>query len=149
VSALVVGDGPERPALRVLAHELRVDAVFTGEAMDVPGLLSAMDLLVAPSAEETFGLGVLEGLAAGLPVRYVACPALDDLPAGSVPGARRVPAGTDALQRAVAATVQDGPYRLPPPPALDRYDITDVAARTDAVYQRVSKEESWLAQPRS
>jgi glycosyltransferase involved in cell wall biosynthesis len=149
VTALVVGDGPERAALCTLAGELGVDAVFTGEAMDVPALLSVMDLLVAPSGEETFGLGVLEGLAAGLPVRYVACPALDDLPAGAVPGARRVPDDPDALEQAVAAAVRDGPYRLPPSPVLDRYDIADVAARTDAVYQRVSEEEPWPAQPRS
>jgi glycosyltransferase involved in cell wall biosynthesis len=149
VTALVVGDGPERRPLARLAGELRVDAHFTGEAADVPGLLSAMDLLVAPSAEETFGLGVLEALAAGLPVRYVTCPALDELPAGSVPGARRLPAGSDAFERAVAAAVRDGAHRLPPSPALDRYDIADVAARTDAVYQRVSEEEPWPAQPRS
>jgi glycosyltransferase involved in cell wall biosynthesis len=149
VSVLVVGEGPERGALTALAGELRVDAAFTGEAMDVPGLLSAMDLLVAPSAEETFGLGVLEALASGLPVRYVTCPALDDLPAGSVPGARRLPAGVHAIERAVAAAVREGPGRLAPPPALARYDIADVAARTDAVYQRVTEEEPWPAQQRS
>ena len=85
VTALVVGEGPERPSLTTLARDLHVDAVFTGESADVPGLLSAMDVLVAPSEEETFGLAVLEGLAAGLPVFYGACPALDDVPVRSLP----------------------------------------------------------------
>ena len=61
---------------------LVVEALFTGETPKVPGFLSAMDILVAPSQEETFGLAVLEGLAAGWPVLYGACPALDDMQMG-------------------------------------------------------------------
>ncbi len=138
VSALVVGEGPQRRALTALAGKLNVDAIFTGEAMDVPGLLSTMDVLVAPSPEETFGLNVIEALAAGLPVLYVACPALDDLPSGSAPGAHRLPAGPDAIQRALATAIQDGPHRLPPPPALDRYDIARGAGQMNDVYRRMT-----------
>ncbi len=157
VSALVVGEGPQRPALTALAGKLNVDAVFTGEALDVPGLLSTMDLLVAPSPEEAFGLSVIEALAAGLPVLYVSCPALDDLPCGSVPGAHRVPPDPDAMQGALATAVRDGPHRLPPPSALDRYDMAGVAGQLAVVYRRVTgngqlnpltEEESWPARPR-
>ena len=42
-------------------------------------MLSAMDLFVASSKQETFGLSVLEALANGLPVLYTTCPALDGL----------------------------------------------------------------------
>lgn len=138
VTALVVGEGAERPALTALADQLTVDTVFTGEAADVPGLLAAMDILVAPSTEETFGLAVIEALAAGLPVLYGACPALDDLPPGSAPGARRLRSGPDEVRRALVAAVQKGPRRLPPPAALDRYDMANIAGRTNAVYRRVT-----------
>lgn len=134
VRVLVVGDGPQRPALTALAARLGVPATFTGTATDVPGLLSAMDALAAPSAEEAFGLGVVEALAAGLPVFYTACPAVDDLPPGSVPGAHRLPAGVPALRAAIAVAVRQGPHRLPAPPALDRYDITRLAVLVDALY---------------
>ncbi len=42
-------------------------------------MLSAMDLFVASSKQETFGLSVLEALANGAPVLYTTCPALDGL----------------------------------------------------------------------
>jgi glycosyltransferase involved in cell wall biosynthesis len=159
-TALVVGAGPQRRTLTALARELDVHAVFTGEAGDVPGLLSAMDVLVAPSPEETFGLAVIEALAAGLPVLYVTCPALDELPDGSAPGAYRLPADPEAIQHALATVVRDPPRRLPAPPALDHYDMAGVAARTTAVYRRVtgttpprhpsrrSEEELWPPLPR-
>lgn len=137
VTALVVGEGPERPSLTALARELGVDAVFTGESADVPGLLSAMDVLVAPSEEETFGLAVLEGLAAGLPVFYGACPALDDVPVGSAPAAHRLPTDPDGIPRVLGAVVHEPPGRLPPPPVLDRFDLAGIAGRTNAVYRRV------------
>jgi glycosyltransferase involved in cell wall biosynthesis len=138
VTVLVVGEGPERPSLTALARELHVDAVFTGESADVPGLLSAMDVLVAPSEEETFGLAVLEGLAAGLPVFYGACPALDDVPLGSLPAAHRLPTDPDELRRTLGAVVHQTPRRLRPPAVLDKFGLTGIAERTDRVYRRVA-----------
>jgi glycosyltransferase involved in cell wall biosynthesis len=138
VTAVIVGEGPERPALTALAAELEIDAVFPGESTEVPAMLSAMDLLVASSAEETFGLAIVEALAAGLPVLYAASPALDELPSGSAPGAHRLPPDPDAIRAAIATAVQQGPLRRPPPPALDRFDMARVAERIDAVYRRVS-----------
>jgi glycosyltransferase involved in cell wall biosynthesis len=138
VTALVVGEGPQRQALSALARQLNVDAIFTGETTDVPGLMSAMDVLVATSTEETFGLTVIEALAAGLPVLYVTSPAIDDLPAGSAPAARRLPADPSLIRDELAAVMRDGPKRLPPPPAVDRYDIAELVARTYELYCRVT-----------
>jgi glycosyltransferase involved in cell wall biosynthesis len=138
VTALVVGEGPQRQALSALARQLNVDAIFTGETTDVPGLMSAMDVLVATSTEETFGLTVIEALAAGLPVLYVTSPAIDDLPAGSAPAARRLPADPSLIRDELAAVMRDGSKRLPPPPAVDRYDIAELVARTYELYCRVT-----------
>jgi glycosyltransferase involved in cell wall biosynthesis len=138
VTAVIVGDGPERAALAALAAELQVHALFTGESADVPAFLSMMDLLVAPSAEETFGLTIIEALAAGLPVLYGACPALDDLPPGSTPGAHQLPRNPDGIRDAVTSAISRGPVRRPPPAALDRYDMARIAAQIDTVYRRVS-----------
>ncbi|MFC8450487.1 glycosyltransferase [Kitasatospora sp. NPDC057223] len=137
---VVIGDGPERAALERRAERLGVRArlVLTGERDDVPELLTALDVLAAPSTEETFGLGVLEGLAAGLPVRYSACPALEELPADAAPGARRVP--SDA--RSYAAALSDlygwrGGGPAAQPPAVARYDIARAAACLGALYDRL------------
>jgi glycosyltransferase involved in cell wall biosynthesis len=137
---VVIGDGPERAALEHRAERLGVRArlVLTGERDDVPELLTALDVLAAPSTEETFGLGVLEGLAAGLPVRYSACPALEELPADAAPGARRVP--SDA--RSYAAALSDlygrrGGAPAAQPPAVAHYDIARAAAGLGALYDRL------------
>jgi glycosyltransferase involved in cell wall biosynthesis len=103
----------------------------------VSGLLSAMDMLAAPSAQETFGLSVIEALAAGLPVAYTSCPALDDLPAGSTPAAIRVSTDRADLRRTVLAAIRAGPRRLAPPAEIARYDIARVASRIHELYERV------------
>jgi glycosyltransferase involved in cell wall biosynthesis len=49
-----------------LGLEKRV--IFTGYRRDVPDILSALDLFVFPSHAESFGLVIIEAMAAGLPV---------------------------------------------------------------------------------
>jgi glycosyltransferase involved in cell wall biosynthesis len=137
---LLVGAGPEREALAARAARLGVaDRVrFTGERDDVPELLAAMDVLAAPSAEETFGLTVLEGLAAGLPVRYTACPALESLPADAAPGARRLPAAAAAWTGALEELRAAPPgARRPQPPAVGHSDIARIAAALAELYDRL------------
>jgi glycosyltransferase involved in cell wall biosynthesis len=136
---VLAGDGPERAALRRLAVALGADrrVVLAGEYADVAGVLSAADLFVSPSTEETFGLAVLEALAAGLPVLHVTCPAVDELPRDQAPGARRVGPGAGDLARALRAELALGVRRLEPPPAVDRYDIDRAADRLMAVYEGV------------
>ncbi|MFE0759969.1 glycosyltransferase [Streptomyces smyrnaeus] len=147
---LLAGDGPERPALRARAAALGVaDRVLllgacagglgggpdrTAEAPDVPGVLAAADVFVSPSEEESFGLAALEALAAGLPVLYAACPAIEELPPEQAPGARRFagPSGQADALRAVRAA---GPLRLPVPPVVHRYDIVHCAERLARVYR--------------
>ncbi len=149
---LLVGDGERREELRALARDRgaagRVH--FFGACEDppahgpagpmLPELLAAMDVFVSTSPDETFGLAVVEALAAGLPVLYVACPAIEDLPADAAPGARRigtsVPELAGALRELRAAHVPGRPARLPVPAAARRYDIARSADRLMALYDR-------------
>ncbi|MET7903517.1 glycosyltransferase [Streptomyces sp. NPDC005336] len=148
---LLVGEGPERSALEDLAARLGVaDRVrllgerdgAVAQADDrpagLPGLLAAMDVLVSPSSEEAFGLAALEALAAGLPVLHAVCPALDELPAGAAPGARRVGPGAAALADALRRHAVAGPQRFPVPDAVDRYDIARSARRLMDLYDRTA-----------
>lgn len=54
---LIVGEGPDRGRLEgvVREHGLSERVVFTGERHDVAAMLSALDLFVASSDQETFG----------------------------------------------------------------------------------------------
>ncbi|SEU26773.1 glycosyltransferase family 4 protein [Stigmatella erecta] len=70
VDLKVVGEGPQRAhwEREVQARGLGGRIQFLGFRKDVPTLLSAADLLVAPTRYEPYGLGVQEALCAGLAV---------------------------------------------------------------------------------
>lgn len=150
---LLVGEGPERDRLRSLAEKSgAADRVLLhgacedppsrpglGDGPDLPALLAVMDLFVSTSEDEAFGLAVVEGLAAGLPVLHVTCPALTDLPADSAPGARQISGRVADLVAELAAhqgrfRAGDGPRRLPVPPAARHYDISRSAEQLMSVY---------------
>lgn len=140
---LLVGGGTEEGVLRRTARQAGVAdrVLFTGErptggvpGADLPSLTAAMDVLASPSAEEAFGLAVVEAMAAGLPVLYVSCPAVEDLPAGAAPGARRVQGGADSFVRALRAVREEGPGPRSVPDAAHHYCITRSAAQLMDVY---------------
>lgn len=67
---LVIGDGPERPALEMQVQKLGLAAavVFAGDQRDVRPFLAAIDVGVLCSEFETFSLAALETLAMGAPL---------------------------------------------------------------------------------
>ena len=139
--AIIVGDGPERAPLQRRADRLRVRdrVVFTGERPDIGGLLSAVDVVVSACDHETYGLALIEALAAGLPVFYRCCPAIEEQPAALAPDARRVH-NVDELVAAVRElTATPPPDPCPPdrrPCALvDIYDIRRVADELGRLYR--------------
>jgi len=67
---VLVGDGPERPALerRVAAEGVGEYVLFAGERQDLVAWLSCADLFLLPSAQESFGMAALEAMACEVPV---------------------------------------------------------------------------------
>jgi len=67
---VIVGEGPERGAAERLAADLGIiDRVeFAGEQADLVPWLSAAQLFLLPSAQESFGLAALEAMACEVPV---------------------------------------------------------------------------------
>ncbi|MFF3307002.1 glycosyltransferase [Streptomyces sp. NPDC002952] len=140
---LLVGGGPEESVLRRAAQRAGVSdrVLLTGErptgglpGADLPSLTAAMDALASPCAEEAFGLAVVEALAAGLPVLYVSCPAIEDLPPGAALGARRVQGGAESFARALVRVRAEGPRPRTAPEAAHHYCITRSAAQLMDVY---------------
>jgi len=145
---LVVGKGEEDARLRQVAAACGVTdrVVFAGERHDVAAMLSAMDLFVASSAQETFGLSVLEALGNGAPVLYTTCPALEGL---DVSRARQVPATVPGLREAMAAAAQARPRdRLPEPAVEKAYGIQAVTNRIDDLYEQLAARRSWRTRTR-
>ncbi len=67
---LLVGEGPSLREARELSESLGVSehVRFLGKQLDVAGVLSASDVLLFPSEEESFGLAPLEAMACEVPV---------------------------------------------------------------------------------
>ena len=67
---LIIGDGPERPALESMVENLGLREVvhFLGARHDVPKLMANLDVAVLSSKEEGLPLCVLEAMAGGKPV---------------------------------------------------------------------------------
>ncbi|HEX6156605.1 MAG TPA: glycosyltransferase [Burkholderiales bacterium] len=69
--ALLIGDGPMRPAIEARARDLGVagEVLIAGFHQDVRPLLAASDVVALPSTSvETFSLAALEAMALGRPV---------------------------------------------------------------------------------
>jgi len=146
---LIVGKGKERAHLEQVARDRGVtgQVVFTGERHDVADMLSAMDLFVASSRQETFGLSVLEALANGLPVLYTTCPALQGL---AVTRASQVPPTVDGMRAAMAAELAAGRRPRIGEPAVEKeYSIEAVTARIDDLYERLAARRGWRTMMRA
>ncbi|GHG28348.1 glycosyltransferase [Streptomyces zaomyceticus] len=145
---LLVGEGEEREELLRVARECgTADRVLLAGACEdpptgaspgpsLPELLAAMDAFVSTSPDETFGLAVVEALAAGLPVLYVACPAIDDLTPEAAPGARRIGESVPELISALRGIRDARLARLPLPAAARRYDIAHSARQLMSLYDQ-------------
>jgi len=67
---LMIGDGPDLPAVKLVADELGLlDRIeFLGSEQNAAELLPELDLFLLPSEQESFGLAALEAMACGVPV---------------------------------------------------------------------------------
>ena len=145
---VVAGAGPLLEDLRRLADALGVGEQirWLGSTDRIGSVLSAMDLLVSASADETFGMAVVEAVGCGLPVVYVACPALEHLPEPVEHAVRVPPTGDDAedAQQIRAAVVEGLPSvdhgRWPVPESVVvRYGAQAAADRVDDLYSRLRR----------
>ncbi len=135
---LLAGDGPDRPAVEaeVRALCLSRDVAFTGTARELAPLLSASDLFLLPSAQESFGLAALEAMSCGVPVLATRTGGLPEVVDDGQTGVL-VPVGdVHALANAALRLLANDPERarlsknararavqqFPAGPALDRWE---------------------------
>ncbi|SFD13427.1 Glycosyltransferase involved in cell wall bisynthesis [Spirosoma endophyticum] len=148
VSLDFIGDGASKSYLLSLAKSLKVEAFinFCGEQErnQVVKHLASYHILVQPSRFEGFGLTVVEGFAAGLPViaSDIEGPAeiMKHLPAGFLFIPESVDACVDALRHVIAAyrlnqieILMDETYKI----VENQFSIQSTASNYLNVYQRL------------
>ena len=106
---LIVGDGPERDALRALARALDPDGrvVFAGAIPDAARVLPVSDLYVTAARREGLPLAVLEAMACGLPVLATRVPGHVDAVADGRTGTLVAPEAPGPLAEAAVALLRD------------------------------------------
>jgi N-acetyl-alpha-D-glucosaminyl L-malate synthase BshA len=151
---LMVGDGPERTRSREVAVELGVErhVRYLGQMDAVEDVLSASDLFILPSENESFGLAALEAMSSGVPVIGTTAEGLPELirfgetgylvPVGDVAGmARRaIEVLSDRpLHQAMAAAARTL--------AVEKYEASHVVPMYERFYERVMERPSFIPPP--
>ncbi|HUR33307.1 MAG TPA: N-acetyl-alpha-D-glucosaminyl L-malate synthase BshA [Vicinamibacterales bacterium] len=106
---LMVGDGPDVPDAIRTARALGVadDVAFLGEQDDVVSLLSASQVFLLPSAQESFGLAMLEAMACQVPVVASRVGGIPEVVEDGVSGFLHAPDDLDGMARSALALLTD------------------------------------------
>jgi phosphatidyl-myo-inositol alpha-mannosyltransferase len=144
VRLVVVGEGPEGERVRDLVPgELRDGIRMVGrvEGGELPRYHAAADIFLAPSlGGESFGIVLVEAMAAGIPVVASSIPGYASVVQDDVTGRLVPPGDADALARTIAGLLDDRAARSRLADAArreaERYDWATVATRIRDVYTR-------------
>ncbi len=142
---LMVGDGADRTRSREVAVELGVERYvrYLGQLDAVEDVLSAGDLFLLTSANESFGLAALEAMSSGVPVIGTTAEGLPELilpgetgymlPVGDVAGmARR------AIEILTDGKLHGSMSRRAREIAVERYDARRIVPMYEDLYARVT-----------
>jgi phosphatidylinositol alpha-mannosyltransferase len=139
---VVIGNGPDRNPLESLARTLNVPVLFAGRVddADLPGFYQAADVVCSPSvADESFGIVLLEAMAAGRPVVASDVAGYAEL-LESAGCSRLVPAGdANALAREITAVLENSELARTlgehGAAAAKKYDWGVVSRRLERIYE--------------
>ncbi|WCN36679.1 N-acetyl-alpha-D-glucosaminyl L-malate synthase BshA [Aneurinibacillus uraniidurans] len=146
---LMIGEGPELPVVRNLSDTLGLheDVIYLGKQEDIACVLSMADVLLLPSAQESFGLVALEAMACGKPVISSNAGGLPEvvldgetgfvLPIGDVDG---------MAARAIQLVSDPGMYEKFARQSIERayhtFCHTTITEQYEAIYRRVLKQDN-------
>ena len=145
IQLVVAGRGPDREAIQSLARELDVRAVFAERVSDeeLPGYYQSADVVCSPAlGDESFGLVLLEAMAAGRPIVASDIDGYAELltPAGS---ARLAKAGdVESLAHEICEVLTNASLARTlgerGAAAAKNYDRIVIAKRLEEIYRRAT-----------
>lgn len=154
VRLCVVGDGPRRSELKLLAAQLGIDSRVTwaGERRDAATIASAFDIAVTCSHWEGLPLASMEAMAAGVPLVASSVGGLPTLLADGA-GVLVEPADPTSLARALRLLMDDDVERGRIAEAGRRriesgYSFEAMVERIEGVYESVLSEQQQRARRR-
>jgi N-acetyl-alpha-D-glucosaminyl L-malate synthase BshA len=106
---LLIGDGPELGTAYRLGRELNVSHLVEalGNQEDIIPLLSAADVFLLPSEQESFGLAALEAMACGVPVVASRVGGLPEVIEDGTTGFLHAPGDLDGMAASAIALLTD------------------------------------------
>lgn len=145
---LIVGDGPDRPAVEALVAQFALtDAVtLTGWRTDLPAVYAASDIYTLTTwGWEGLPLTVLEAMAAGLPVVGTRAGGFGEAVVENVTGILAQRQSVASLEDALLRLLQDGARRARLGAAgrgrvRDQFDVERMVAKIAAHYDRLLDE---------
>jgi glycosyltransferase involved in cell wall biosynthesis len=148
----IVGDGPERPALKAQAIALGLPVTFTGFVAPelVAEHLRDKRVFVLPSVDEGLGLVVAEALTQGVPVVATRSGGIPDLLSDRDAGMLVPPNDPGAMAGAIREVIKDERFKVGALRAgsilAERLSPEKVAERFEAIYTRARGSRQSVAQ---
>lgn len=142
---LLIGDGPERRNAESLCRKLELcgDIRFLGKQDAIEELLAVSDLLVMPSAKESFGLAALEAMACEVPVISTNAGGLPEVNTHGQTGFLSDVGDVDDMARNALTILRDPEMLIRfRKNALNRakeFDISNILPKYEAYYESVLK----------
>ena len=144
---VVVGDGPQREGLELLATNLGIGSRvrFEGNQSDVAPWMRALDLFVLPSyANEGVPQALMQAMACGLAVVTTPVGSITEIVTDGETGVIVAPQDAPALQAAIASLLADGARRerlgvRARAVALDRFGLSLMVDRMIALFEEARR----------
>lgn len=141
---ILIGEGPEMGLVRNMIAELDLtqDVCFLGKQDDVAEVLSLADVMLLPSAKESFGLVALEAMACGVPAVTSDAGGLPEVVLDGVCGFLRPIGDVDGMAEAAIRLLKDEElYRMHSRKGIersnDRFCHEKIASQYEALYQQL------------
>jgi len=144
---VMIGDGPDRVGAERRAADLGLNGFvdFVIEQQDLVPWLSAADLFLLPSSQESFGLAALEAMSCGVPVIASHVGGVPEVITDGVTGILRAPDDVDGMtDAALALLTNDTQRRAIAAAAADdvrrRFSEERIVPQYEAYYEQIMGE---------